>query len=120
MSRSADEYRTCVEAWAATSDGIDRASIRRGNRAVDQMREIVRRAEEQGTVLELVPLLDEPACARWLAYQLVEMASIDKALWERCIGIVEKDASRVDVNGLGARMWLKEWRTKREASSSGP
>ena len=110
----AEEYRDCVKA-CENIDYTENRSIRLNNAAVTRMYQLVAKAEKRGAigVAELLPLLDEPACAAWLAHQLVERATIDKLVEDRCFQIVEQLASHGGADAYGNQLWLSEWRAKK-------
>jgi hypothetical protein len=74
MASWADRYRACA-AVCTTVDYSSRASVRRYNRASDQMRSIVVEAFQAGpgAVAELLPLLDAPPADEWIAFQLLDL-----------------------------------------------
>jgi hypothetical protein len=80
------------------------------------MRQIVQHAEESGpdAVAGLLPLLDEPTPAEWLAHHLVELAFIDLAIRAKCISIVKQlvvalRASGDGLNAMGEESWLQDY-----------
>jgi len=78
------------------------------------MYKIVRALEKQGAVLDLLPLLDEPSCAAWLAHQLVECSELPKSIEDRCFTIIEELAKNGDnVDSFVENVWLKEWKAKK-------
>ena len=91
-------------------DNADELSVKRNNKAVDRMYQIVQLANNKGpeTVAELATLLDQPDCAKWLAHQLVEKAAITKEIKNKCFAIVETLAKGETAAALGERMWLKD------------
>ena len=106
------QYRRCVDVTARVDYG-DMRTVRANNRAVGQMYDIVERANRDAPMLaQLVDLLQDPQCARWLAHQLVERASISQEVERQCFQIVEALAR--DDQELGEKMWLSEWRAKRK------
>jgi len=68
-----EEYRHCAEICSRI-DYADMKSVRANNRAVRKKYKIVEAAVHQGSasIDELVPILDEPLCAIWLAHQLLQ------------------------------------------------
>ena len=76
------------------------------------MYQIVEAANTKGpdTIAELVTLLDEPDCAKWLAHQLIEKAATTRDIKSKCFFIVEALAKEDSADALGERMWLKEHR----------
>jgi len=76
------------------------------------MRQIVveARAEGPAAVTELLPLLDEPTSAAWLAFQLLELCHLSEAESRMCLSVVERLAEGDSMEALAARMWLREHR----------
>jgi hypothetical protein len=90
-------------------------SILRHNAAVETMRELV---SEPHAVQDLFPLLNEPQCAGWLAFQLLELTDLAPNVAEHCLAIISALAKGNDGDALGARMWLDEWRESGAKSRS--
>ncbi len=103
------EYRKCANVCSLI-DYADKSSVKRSNKAVGKMYQIVQAANNEGpeTVTELAALLNEPDCAKWLAHQLVERAAITKEIRNKCFAIVKTLAKGESAEALGERMWLKE------------
>jgi hypothetical protein len=106
MESRLDRYRTHAATCLATDYGSP-VSVRLRNRAADAMRRL---AGEPGAVAELLPLLEEPAAARWLAFQLVEMGGLSDDVHRRCLAVARTLAEGAGAEALGARMWLREQR----------
>jgi hypothetical protein len=106
MESRVERYRAYTATCLAT-DYDSPASVRRHNRAADEMRRLV---GEPGAVAELLPLLDEPTAARWLAFQLVESGGLSDDVIQRCLAVVRALAAGGDAEAMGARMWLRERR----------
>lgn len=106
-----DQYRECARV-CSTIDYADKSSVKRSNKAVDKMYQIVQTANNKGpqSIADLATLLDEPDCAKWLAHQLVEKAAITKEIKNKCFSIVETLAKGESAEALGERLWLKEHR----------
>jgi hypothetical protein len=104
MHSRADHYRHYATTCSATDYG-SASSVRRHNDAVDAMRSL---AAEPGATGELSPLLDEPECARWLAFQLLESTDPSPPVAERCLAIIRRMADSRGVDAMGAREWLRE------------
>lgn len=111
---TADLYRECARE-CEKMDLAKAASIRKNNDAVDKMYALVVSAQAQGpaAIGALVELLNEPACAKWLAHQLVERAAIAKSVEDRCFSIIENRAAENGLDSTGLTMWLDEWRKKK-------
>jgi hypothetical protein len=102
MTSRVDRYRQCAAICAATSYGSG-ASIRRHNAAAREMRGIV---VEPGAAEELLPLLDEPEPAQWLAFQLLELCKPASVVREKCLAIIHRLAAGSGADALGAQYWL--------------
>ena len=104
-----NEYRECVRVCGEI-DYADKSSVKRSNKAVYKMYQLVQAANDKGTeaVAELASLLNEPECAKWLAHQLVEKAAITKEIKNKCFAVVETLAKGESAEALGDRIWLKE------------
>ena len=110
-----EDYRECAGICART-DYANKKSVRQHNRAADKMNKLFRAAVVKGPdgVSSLVPLLDEPECAKWLAIQFLGEPILEPNVKEKCLRIVEAIASGDDIDALGARHWLKDWKAKQE------
>jgi len=106
MKSRLDRYRDCVATCAANAHGSG-VSIRRHNAAVDRMRRIV---VEPGAAEELLPLLNEPQAARWLAAQLLELCEPAPEVREKSLAIIRRLAAGSGVDAIGARYWLRDFR----------
>jgi hypothetical protein len=106
MASRIDRYRKCAATCAATAYGWG-ASIRRHNAAANEMRRIV---VESGADEELLPLLDEPESAQWLAFQLLELCQPSPDVRERCLAIIQKLAAGSSADALGAQYWLRDYK----------
>ena len=106
-----DEYRECVRICAEI-EYSDITSVKRSNKAVDKMYQIVEKANNEGVgaIADLATLLDEPDCAKWLAHQLVEKATITKEIENKCFAIVEVLAKGDGPDAFGEQAWLEEHR----------
>jgi hypothetical protein len=104
MKTRIDRYRVCV-ATCGTVDYSSDASVSRFNAASDEMRRI---ASEPGAAEELLPLLDEPESAKWLAFQILELCAPGPDVRERCLKTVRELAAGSDADAMGAQMWLRE------------
>jgi hypothetical protein len=105
MASRIDRYRECVATCAATAYGSG-ASVRRHNAAATRMREIV---VELGAADELLPLLDEPEAAQWLAFQLLELCEPSSVVRERCLALIRGLAAGSGADALGAQYWLRDF-----------
>jgi hypothetical protein len=93
-----ERYRQCVARCAAGSQA--------NNAAVKEMRRLL---AEPGVVEELLPLLDEPSAAHWLAFQVLEFCPVTPAVREKCLAIIRRLAAGRSVDALGAKHWLQEF-----------
>ena len=106
MASRIDRYRNCAATCAATTYGSG-ASIRQHNAAANEMRKI---AAEPGAAEELLPLLDEPESAQWLAFQLLELCQPTAVVRERCLAIIRELAAGSGADALGAQYWLRDFK----------
>jgi hypothetical protein len=113
MQSPADQYRQHAATCVATEYGVPR-SVRQHNAAVAAMYRIVEEAAAAGVeaISELLPLLDEPEAARWLAHQLLEKCRVPDAVERRCLRIIEELAAGSGADAVGEQMWLREYRAK--------
>jgi hypothetical protein len=65
---------------------------------------------EPGAADELLPLLDEPESAQWLAFQLLELSQPATEIHERCLAIVRHLAAGAGAMALGAQYWLRDFK----------
>lgn len=105
MESRIDLYRKCVAICTATQLSSD-DSVGRHNAAAMKMREIVL---EPGASEELLPLLDEPESAKWLAFQLLELCEPTAEIREKCFEIIRRLAAGSNADALGARCWLRDF-----------
>ncbi len=106
MGSLINRYRALATTRLVT-DYDSAASVRQHNWAADEMRRLV---EEPGAVSELIPLLNEPSSARWLAFQLVEAGGLSDEVLHQCLEIVRMMGEGSDAESLAARIWLREQR----------
>jgi hypothetical protein len=106
MASRIDRYRKCVATCSVTDYGSG-ASVRRHNAAANEMREIV---VEPGAAEELLPLLDEPESAHWLAFQLLELCQPSAVVRERCSAIIRRLAAGSGAGAHGAQYWLDDFK----------
>ena len=104
MQAIAELYRECVEICSATDFG-SRGSVKRHNAAVDRMRRLV---ADHENLPELLSLLSDPQCARWLAFQLVELTNPPPETKALCLDTIRLLASGNDAVAIGAHMWLRQ------------
>ena len=64
---------------------------------------------EPGAAGELLPLLEEPESARWLAFQILELSQPSPAARERCLETVRGIAAGSGADALGAQLWLRNF-----------
>ncbi len=78
------------------------------------MRQIVAQAYSlgEGAVAELVPLIDEPPCDRWIAFQLLELGKPGHDTVNRCLALIRGLASGSGPEAMGASIWLRGWAEK--------
>jgi len=67
-------------------------------------------ASEPGAGQELLPLLDEPESAQWLAFQLLELCQLSPEVRERCLAIIRKLAAGSGADAVGAQYWLRDYK----------
>lgn len=79
------------------------------------MYEIVKIATAKGPseIERLAVLLDEKNSARWIAYQLLEVAELQSKIQKKCLRIIESYAKGDDAEAMGASLWLEEWKKKK-------
>lgn len=113
MTPRADQYRE-LAAVCATVDYGSPNSVRENNDASDQMRKLVADSYTTGieAVAELFSLLDDPECAQWLSFQLLELGKPPFAIVERCLSTIRDLAAGSTANAYGANLWLKEWTSR--------
>lgn len=104
MKSRIDRYRACAAVCAAGDDG-SAGSVRRYNEAASEMQRL---ASAPGGVEELLPLLDEPECRRWLAFQVLELGGPPADVADRCLAIIQEMAEGDGPEARGARKWLRE------------
>lgn len=104
MTSRADRYRKQAAICAAADNG-DPDSGRKLASAAEEMRRLV---TARGGLEELAPLLDEPGCSRWLAFQLLELCDPPPEVADRCLELIREMASGSSPEAVGARAWLRE------------
>jgi hypothetical protein len=84
------------------------------------MIKIVEIAAQEGTdaIARLFPLLEEPLCAEWLAFQLLKRDEVTSDIKAKCLKIIESIAAGGGSDALGAQMWLKTWKPKSRQASN--
>ena len=106
MESRVDRFRKFAAVYATTAYRSG-ASVRRHNAAAQKMRQIVM---EPGAAEELVPLLDEPDAAQWLAFELLELSQPSDSVREKCLAIIQSLAAGSGANALGGRYWLRDFK----------
>jgi len=106
-----EEYRACAAICAETNYS-NKQSVRKHNQAVGKMYKIINVAISQGQehVKALIPLLDEPLCAKWLAHHLLEKTIVEHGIEQKCLAIIESLASGNGPDASGEKFWLKNYR----------
>lgn len=114
-----DKYRQYAEACAQTDYG-DKKSVRRHNQSAAGMRKIVEDVAKKGAdaIEKLFPLLNEPECANWLAFQLLELAEVNQFTEARCLRIIKDIAAGEGAEAMGTQVWLTRWKDKSKTSSN--
>jgi uncharacterized membrane protein YgaE (UPF0421/DUF939 family) len=119
LAKQMEEYKECAYITSLIDYG-EMETVERSNRAVERMYEIVSEIASQGSnaINKFAELLEHQPSATWLAHQLVEKATLDKTLLQKCFAIVEKLRQDALANGqgataLGEEWWLKEWKQKK-------
>ncbi|MEM6855033.1 MAG: hypothetical protein AAF593_11555 [Planctomycetota bacterium] len=100
-----EQYRKLASVCADT-DYSSKASVAKHNHAINQMRSAVAKSVT-GEIYW--PLLDEELCAKWLAFQLIELTNPPIEIRSQCFEVVTDLASSKGAIALGARMWLDEF-----------
>ena len=109
-----NEYKRYASICSQT-DYEEKESVTSHNNAVDQMYRIVIEAAKIGpdSINELAELLDDKIAAPWLAHHLIEKTEIPKTLEGKCFEIIENIALGSDVDAMGEKQWLREWKNKK-------
>lgn len=108
-----EAYIKAVNIVKANSEKFTWFSTFRSNIAVIKMYKIVTKLEKQNRVSELFPLLDDTDCGIWLSHQLVERATIPRNIEDKCFEMVEGYSIQGGSEGYGNKLWLKEWKEKK-------
>jgi len=105
-----DKYKQYASICALT-DYADKKSVRRHNQAANAMIKIVEQATQEGlpSIERLFPLLDDPICAKWLAFQLLERAKVNSDIKTKCLKIIGSIATGEGATAFGAKTWLNKW-----------
>jgi len=113
MESRLEQFRRYA-ATCSTTDYSSPRSVKKRNAAVEQMYKLVEEAATSGEtgISELVPLLDEPASALWLAHQVLEKCSISKVIERRCLEIIKTAAAGKGADALGEQMWLRDYEAR--------
>lgn len=121
MATRADRYRKCASICVSV-DYASRHSVRKHNRAADEMRGLVGEAYRAGpeAVAELVPLLDEPPAGEWLAFQLLDLGTPPPDVAKLCVAIVRRKAAGSGPDAMGAAMWLRDWEARHSERGAAP
>lgn len=79
------------------------------------MRNIVKKAAKKGNeaIVGLLPLLNEPTTANWLAFQILELADVNRFTEARCLSIIKSIAAGEGIEAMGSKTWLDRWEAKR-------
>lgn len=109
-----DEYKKCAEICSRFNSS-DKNSVKNNNQAVSRMYKIVEKVSKEGdeAIEKLAILLDDPISGQWLAHQLVEKINLPMHIENKCFQIIEKLAKEDAIGSMGEKIWLAEWKKKK-------
>jgi hypothetical protein len=99
------------------------ASVRKGNRAVDTMRDIAvsigeEDEEQQGAFYSLVR--ESGPISLWAAHHILEIVGGPVAVKRLALARIEQESRRSDAQGLGERMWLADYHRRTTEPGAAP
>ncbi|UWG96265.1 hypothetical protein LPY66_15345 [Dehalobacter sp. DCM] len=111
------EYKDCVKVNADINYG-DKSEVRKANKAVDRMIMISRLINENYLcrIYDFAELLNHKDFRNdiWVAHHILENMAYPRDLEARALEVILEYSKEDSVNGLGNRMWLKNWYKKVE------
>jgi hypothetical protein len=80
---------------------------------------VMQAISDPSILTDLIPLLDEPLPAKWLAFQLLELVAVADDISQRCLKIIKSLAENRSggAETMGIRIWLREYEAARVAKA---
>lgn len=112
-----EEYKECAKIHNDI-DYADKSSVKKGNNAVVNMISIAKtinnvyseRIEEFSILLND----DKDKIDIWVAHHILEYMNYTENIQYRAISVIKKYSKENTTDGLGNRMWLKEWQKNKK------
>ena len=107
-----EEYKKCVFIHNQI-DYLDMKTIRKANRAVDKMTEISKIINNKYNqqIIEFSKLLEisELRTDVWAAHDILQNMDYPLELESKALGVIIQYSKENSPDGLGNRMWLRDW-----------
>ncbi len=110
-----EEYKKFSEICENT-DYSNKQSVKKHNKAVNGMYKIIEKVAQKGqsSVDKISQLLDDKISRKWVAFQLLEKVQVTSDIELKCLSIIEDIASGDGAEAMGSRIWLDEWKAKKD------
>ena len=112
-----EEYLKLAEICALT-DYADKNSVKRHNKSVKRMYEIVEKIgckQTTETLDDLTKLLDIDIHRTniWAAFQLLDRISVDKSIEQKALNIIKPLAEGDSAEAMGTKIWLNNYKVRK-------
>lgn len=112
-----DEYLNCINIISQIDYG-DRSSVKKCNRAVDQMINISICINEEylSRIYEFAELLtrNDFRTDAWVAHHILENMDYPSELENKALEVIIKYAKEDSAEGLGEKIWLDKWNKRNQ------
>lgn len=112
-----DEYKECAHVHY-NIDYADENSVICGNNAVKTMIDIAKSINnmypEKIEEFSFLLFNDKDEIDIWVAHHILEYMNYTSAMEHKALSIIKKYARKNTIEGLGNRMWLKEWQKNKK------
>ena len=110
------EYIDLTKTCASTDYG-DKKSVKLHNKSVNKMYEIAEKIgyeQTTETIDDFAKLLDitENKTNVWTAVHILERIPVEKALEEKALGIIKKQADGETAEAMGFKIWMNNYKKK--------
>lgn len=113
-----DEYIECAKI-TQDIDYADKKSVKISNKAVDRMIQISKYISTRYSlrIRDFAALLDinNYMIDIWVAHHILENMNYLPELESKALDVIAKYSKQDFIEGLGNRMWLEQWKKKRQA-----
>jgi hypothetical protein len=96
----------------------EKASVRKGNKAVDKLFELAEKIKDNGQISEFAELLNDNQnkVDLWTAHILLERLKVKNGVAVKALDVIKSYANSDNANGYGEKLWLEQWLKNEENS----